>query len=458
MPARNLAWFAVVLLVAAVVYMAEKPQPAQQPTLPAEQPQADPFSALRQVRSLIAARHLGETGDSELLAGAIRGMLQAADPYSDYVGPGTPGEDATVGRRVGVGIEVDQRAGQFVILNRIDGTSAAQAGVLPGDILVYVDDVRADELAPGQVEQRIHGPSGSVLRLVVRRFDGAREQLLEFALQRGAFDLPTLRGFARKRGGRWDWNAGLSRDVGYVAISSFTGRTEVELAEVLRDLLREGIQRVILDLRFNIGGSLEAAAACANLLLERGVIFHRVDRRAGRTTFEARPTGSLPPFQLVLLVNGYTASAAEVFAGALQQNGRALVVGERTWGKGTVQSSFELESGLGRVKLTTAKLLLPDGSNLHRYPGAGQWGVSPDIEQPMSVEQVHRMLSARERADARALSGASTTKPIISPGRLDGPNLADVYELLAADVQLAAALQLLTIDARGGLPATQPAD
>jgi len=298
---------------------------------------------------------------------AVKGIVANLDPHSAFLDAREYQEmrATTTGRYFGVGIEVSAQGGRVVVVTPIEGSPAERAGVRAGDVVLAVDD---RPVTPDKLEEtigRMRGASGTSVRLAVGR-DGEPEPLL-FTLQRGEVHVHTVRAEP------------LPGDYGYVRITQFSDSTPGDLVKAMAGLMQHGPQAhpmrgMVLDLRGNPGGVLESAVSVADAFLERGVIV-RADGRTPEARFEmsATPGDALDGQPLVVLVDGGSASGSEIVAGALRDHGRATLMGERTFGKGSVQTVIPLRDGQA-LKLTTSRYFTPAGISIHER------GLEPDIQ------------------------------------------------------------------------------
>ena len=369
-------------------------------------------SLFAEVYERIKRDYVDEVDDHALMEKAIRGMVAALDPHSAYLDSQEFDEIrlSTMGSYPGVGIEVVAGGGMVKILRPIDGSPAQRAGLRAGDQIVRIDgtDIGAD--LAGAIA-RMRGASGSVVQLSVRR-DGSPE-LLEFALRREQVEVHSVLAESLEPG------------FGYVRITTFSETTAQDVARAISRLKRDnpgGIQGLLLDLRNNPGGVLEAGVAVADDFLSSGVIV-TADGRTPEARFrmDASHGDLINGAPLVVLVNAASASASEIVAGALKDHGRALLVGRRTYGKGSVQTVLPLSHG-GAVKLTTSRYFTPSGASIHGK------GIVPDVledgpgEPPaeLSADKSQGPLTERD-ADVRLALGvlkerARTTRavPVLS--------------------------------------------
>jgi len=318
--------------------------------------------AFTDVFNQIRQSYVNEVDDKTLLDAAIRGMLTELDPHSDYLPKADYQdlEDNSRGRYSGIGIDVQAEDGRVVVKAIINGSPADQAGINPGDIITSVDGkpIRGRRI-PDAIDE-LTGDPGTDLSLTVLT-PGEEER--EIQLKRKTLQIPTL-SFEL-----------LDDRYGYFRISFFHRETAVQLEKALDSIKADGIvmEGLIIDLRDNPGGVLQPAVTLADGFLDQGLIVStRGQNETMQLKFEAQAGQWLPGVPLIILVDRGSASASEVLAGALQDHGRALIVGERTFGKGSVQSVVPLRNG-GGIKLTTALYYTPSGRSIQAE------GIQPDV-------------------------------------------------------------------------------
>jgi carboxyl-terminal processing protease len=322
----------------------------------------DDLRTFTDVFNQVRRNYVEEVDDRTLLESAIRGMLLELDPHSSYL-PGDDYrqlEDNSEGRYVGIGVDVAAEGGQVVVKAVINGSPADEAGINPGDVITSIGgrDIRGRHL-PDAIDELMGAP-GTEVELVVRNPAG---EVRTVTVEREYLHIPVL-SFDLLEG---SW--------GYFKLSLFHRDSAVDLEQSLRSIKEDGIdlRGVVIDLRNNPGGVLQGAAELADGFLDEGLIVTTRGRNATmQLEFEARPGQWLPGVPVLILVDRGTASASEVFAGALQDHGRAVIVGERTFGKGSVQSVLPLRNG-GGIKLTTARYYTPSGRSIQAE------GIEPDV-------------------------------------------------------------------------------
>jgi carboxyl-terminal processing protease len=316
--------------------------------------------ALQRVRR----EYVNQIDDGELVENAIRGMLEGLDQHSRYLSRDEY-EDiriATTGNYTGIGLDVGVHDGRVVVETPIEDAPAARAGVRAGDVVLAIDDIPIDDSGLQSAIGRMRGEPGTEVRLSVSR--GPDEDVLDFALKRAPIHVNTVR------------SEYLADGFGYIRLSGFSDSTIAELNEAARTLIADSGQAlngIVLDLRDNPGGVLQAAIGVADIFLRDGLIV-RGNGRIRQAHFEeyARPGDLLEGVPLAVLINGGSASGSEIVAGALKDHGRARLIGERSYGKGSVQSVVPLGAG-SALKLTTAHYLTPSGATINER------GIEPDM-------------------------------------------------------------------------------
>lgn len=319
---------------------------------------------LAEVLERVRREYVESVDDRTLVESAIRGVIGELDSHSRYLDE-TEYEDiriSTTGTYSGVGLDVTLEDGRVTVVTPLDGAPAAQAGILPGDVVVAVDDVPVTEQNVESTVNRMRGRPGTGVRVAVER-NGAAEPL-EFALKRADIQIQTVRAQY------------LGDGFAYVRLTTFSEDTAGDLDLAARKLKREAggrLRGLVLDLRNNPGGVLDAAIEVADLFLDDGVIVRGSGRiRQARFEQAARPGDSLERVPLAVLVNAGSASASEIVAGAIKDHERGKLVGERTYGKGSVQTVMPLGGG-NAIKLTTSHYITPSGLSINGV------GIEPDV-------------------------------------------------------------------------------
>jgi carboxyl-terminal processing protease len=436
MPKRNL--IGALAIVAAAVATVLLTRNAAPPPSPSDPDQIRFRPVLRAYR-LLREQAYHRPDERALQQGAVRGMAESLDAFSGYV----PASRVAAfrarlnGRVLCVGLVVDVRRGEAEVIGSLPGSPAHRAGIVPGGRLVSVNGQPAAELGAEEIRQLLVGPTGEPVAVVLRDRGGRRRR---YELEPRRFPLETVTGWRRAPDGSWDHWLAADERIAFLRIREFAADTTARVRRALRTA--PGARGLVMDLRDNPGGGLEIGFSVANLFLRGGVILTKIDRRGRRQSFSAQPDGTLPGVPMVVLVNGQTASAAEIVAGALRLHGRAVLVGTRTRGKGLVQSLIPLPDDLGLVNLTTAEFLLGLDGRVARRPGAEAWGVDPHREVALTAAEE----SARRRFWLEAdvvppRSPLPASAPATAPAT--GPATRPAGSALSRDRQLAEVLALL---------------
>jgi len=362
------------------------------------------YNTIQDVRHVLVENYVEAPDEAAMQRAMIAAMIETLDdPYTQYVDPADTDEfnKQLRGTYAGIGAEVNFVDGYLVIISPMDDSPALRAGVMAGDVVLEIAGESTFEEKPANYRRKLNecvdkltGKLGTAVDLLVRHLDGSEETI---TVVRDRIVTRTVRGL-RRVGEEWSYCVDPTLGLDYIRITQFNEATVDELKAALDRLQAQGLNGLILDLRDNPGGGLPTAVAMADLFLESGAIVSVRPRVGEETTYSARPEGTLPTFPMVVLVNGTSASASEIVAGALQENGRARVLGTRTYGKASVQEVRTLPYNEGTLKFTTAHYYLPSGRNLNRMPESSvAWGVDPDpgFVIPVSDDDYIEMFRAR---------------------------------------------------------------
>ncbi|WP_114374403.1 S41 family peptidase [Elioraea thermophila] len=312
----------------------------------------------------IRAEYVEPVNDREVIEAAINGMLQSLDPHSGYMNPRTfrDMQVQTRGEFGGLGIEVTQENGFVKVISPIDDTPAARAGVKPGDLITHIDGRTVQGLTLNEAVERMRGPPRTEIRLTIRR-EGV-PQPIQMTIVRDVIRIQSVRSRL------------IDDDVGYIRITSFNEQTDQGLRRAVQQLRSQAgtrLRGLVLDLRNNPGGLLDQAVAVSDDFLEQGeIVSTRARRPEDAQRYNARPGDIAAGLPIVVLINGGSASASEIVAGALQDHRRAVVIGTRSFGKGSVQTVMPLP-GNGAIRLTTARYYTPSGRSIQAT------GIEPDV-------------------------------------------------------------------------------
>jgi carboxyl-terminal processing protease len=328
--------------------------------------------------------------DQELYDGALHGMVQVlnrrGDEHSMFVderGRDSFREDL-IQEFGGIGVRILQLGDppQLTIVGPPEpGSPAASSDIRSGDLLVAIDGEKTLGMDMEEVLTLMRGPVGSTVVLSVLHADA--DEPVDIDIVRDTITVESILGDYRDEDNRWQFHLLSDTRIGYMRITKFGDKTEEELTHRLAELTAEGVQALILDVRDNYGGALDAAVGISDLFLRAGlpIVTTRDRDEQVRERFVSTGRGGYLDLPLAVLINHNSASAAEILAACLQDYKRAVIVGKRTYGKGTVQRLLPIESGRSLLKLTTATYWRPSGDNIHRMPGdteADPWGVRPD--------------------------------------------------------------------------------
>ena len=316
-----------------------------------------------EVLEKINKEYVDEINQSESMDAAIDGLLQSLDPYSAYMSPEIFNEmqTETSGEFGGLGIEVNMESGVVKVISPIDDTPASRAGIKAGDYIIKIDDIQVQGKSLSEAVDLMRGPVGSSIILTVRRI--GQKKALTFEIVREIIQIKSVKADL------------LKNNVGYIRLTSFNENSGDQIREQIREFEKNGnINSYILDLRNNPGGLLSQAIRISDFFLDNGEIVSTKSRKASENRKWFAKKGDLIGGKtLVVLINYGSASASEIVAGALQDHKRAIILGENSYGKGSVQSIIPLKNK-GAIRLTVAKYYLPSGKSISEV------GVSPDIE------------------------------------------------------------------------------
>lgn len=351
------------------------------------------FKVLADTMDQVERNYVKDVSRRELMEAAIRGVLGKLDPYSNYIGPNelTRFKRAVENQFTGIGIQVDVRRGRLTVVSPIVGSPAYKVGLRAGDVISEIEGQTTEGINIDEAVRRLKGEAGSEVHIAVMH-PGANEPE-KVTVVREVIQMDSVRGDRRDDDDEWIYMLDRDKKLGYVRIVSFGRETARELRDALDQLKQQELRGLILDLRFNPGGLLTAAIEVADMFLTEGEIVSTSGRNSPKRTWSAHKMGTYEGFPMVVLVNHNSASASEIVAASLQDHHRAIIIGERTWGKGSVQNVIELEGGKSILKLTTASYLRPSGHNIHRDEHAkdsDEWGVKPDAGYEVALEQAER--------------------------------------------------------------------
>jgi carboxyl-terminal processing protease len=326
----------------------------------------------------------------DLIQGAMKGMLSNLDPHSEFLDTNkfVDLKKDTEGKFGGVGLVISSKGNWVTVMTPMEDTPGAKAGILPGDRIVKIDGKSAEKLTSTEAVRRLRGEPGTKVNITVLR--PSTSQSKDYTLTREVINVPTVRDMNGHREFPLDENK-----IGYIHILQFGEQTTADLDEALKKLKKEGMRALVLDLRGNPGGLLDQAVQAVEEFVPKGTLIVTTEGRGSTPKADYRAKGGekyghLP---MVVLVNGLSASASEIVSGALQDltakgQCRAIIVGEQTFGKGSVQSILPLQNGTA-LRLTTAKYYTPSHKVIHER------GITPDIIVPMSEDEEYDLMLKR---------------------------------------------------------------
>ncbi len=348
------------------------------------------FEEMAKVLEQVEDNYVVEPDADVLFEGAIKGMLRELDPYSAYI----PKEMYTIFRQDtqgsfgGLGITIAIQDEQLTVIAPLEGTPAAAAGILPGDRIVRIEGDSTEGVSLLEAVNRLRGEVGTDVTITIRHRGSLEET--DVTITRAPSEIPSVRGYQLlPNGGGWDYWVNREGKIGYIRLSAFQENTVAELDEAMKGLIADKVRGLVVDLRSNSGGLLGSAVAVSDRFLHDGVIVSIRGRTVGNKEETAHANDDYPNGMLVaVLVNRSSASGAEIVAGALQDHARATLIGEETFGKGSVQNIIPLRDDASAIKLTTAKYYTPSGRTFHRDPRTKKGGLVPDIKVPFTIEQL----------------------------------------------------------------------
>jgi len=318
-----------------------------------------------------------------LLEAAIKGMVQELDQYSSYISPQDLSRFNQVVEQefggIGIQVHIDEKNGRLSVMTPLPGTPAYKAGIRAGDIIDSIEGKSTKGFTLSQAIKILKGRAGEKVKMSV--IHKGTKKAIPLTVEREIIHVATVLGDTYKDDDSWDYMLDKKSKIGYIRLTHFSRHSAEELREAIEDLKKQDMKGLILDLRFNPGGLLSQATEISDMFIDSGKIVSTEGRNSRNRKWEATSDGTYLGFPMAILVNRYSASASEIVSACLQDHKRAVIIGERTWGKGSVQNVIELEEGDSALKLTTASYHRPSGKNIHRFPGAKDtdvWGVTPN--------------------------------------------------------------------------------
>ncbi|MCA9064135.1 MAG: S41 family peptidase [Planctomycetaceae bacterium] len=419
----------------------EPASPAEETSQPTIQDDYELMKLFVETFQRVESNYVREVDRRELMEAAIHGMLEHLDQYSSYIPPQDVRRFDQVFEQEfgGVGIQVNGSGGRLTVVSPLPGTPGFRAGIRSGDVIVEVDGKSTEGFSVNDAVKALQGPAGRPVKLGIRRTGEAEPLSIEVV--REVIQVPTVLGDHYNKENRWEYMLDADRGIGLIRVTHFSRHTVDELREAIQELSSRNLKGLVLDLRSNPGGLLEAAIDIADMFLDSGRIVSVKGRTVKEQSWEAEAGTECPQVPMAILVNRFSASASEVLSACLQDNNRAVVVGERTWGKGSVQNVIRMESGESALKLTTASYHRPSGINIHRFPDSkpeDDWGVKPSegFEVRMSAEDWDAWQGDREIQDVLLPEGSEVPERKFKDPQLEKA-LAYLDEQLTQPVEAA---------------------
>jgi carboxyl-terminal processing protease len=424
MPRRNLAWLLGISAVVLLGYTVSHSAPLREKDRDYEL-----VSLVVDVLNEVDHKYvkpLTPEAKRKLVEDMINGGLERLDAHSNFINS----KDykrfllTSRGKFGGVGIQLStdpQNGRQLVVHSPMVGTPAYEAGVLAGDVIVKIDGKSTENMRIADAVDLIQGEPGQ--KIVLSVVHEGSDEPVDLEMTRAEIHVPSVLGDLRKADNpkEWDFLVDKTNKIGYIRVLAFSENTAADLRSALTELQKEAARGLILDLRTNPGGLLRSAVEICRMFLTDGRIVSTSGRNHQEEIYDAKPDGSfLVPtkdYPVAILIDHLSASASEIVAAALQDHKRAVIVGERSYGKGSVQNLIEMEGRTSALKLTTASYHRPNGKNIHRFPDSkdsDDWGVKPDpgFDIPQKPkERLDYFLYRRERDIVHGKDGAPQPKP-----------------------------------------------
>ena len=392
------------------------------------------------ILSIVQQNYVDEINTTETLEGAIRGMLTSLDPHSSFLKPDDFKElqVETKGSFSGIGIEITIKDGVLTVVSPIEDTPAFKAGIKAGDKIIKIEGESTKDMSIFEAVKKLRGPKGSAVTISVHRKDW--EEIEEFTLVRDVIPIHSVRSRMLEPG------------YGYVRITNFQRNTAKDLQDSIDGLTKDGMLKgMVMDLRNNPGGLLDASVKVADIFLDEGIIVSTKGRLEDQNMeFSAHAGVPVYDFPLIILINGGTASASEIVAGALQDHKRAIVLGTQSFGKGSVQTIIPMADGAG-LRLTTARYYTPSGISIQATGITPDFLVSEKSANEESGEEQSPNKFVREKDLLHHLENGSGSEPKPKPPTIEESGLIfpevsideRVLETITDDNQLVTSLLVL---------------
>ncbi len=382
-----------------------------------------------------------EIPEEVVIAQFAEASFMSLDPYTTLVWPWQVKDfqKNMTQQFIGIGVEISKATGKLKVVSLLPDTPAYTSGLDADDEILAVNGESTEDMTIICAVSKITGQRGTKVTLTIRHAGSDKTE--DITIVRDRIVVPPLRGWQRAEDGKWRYMIDPANGIGYIRVTNFTETTVPDMEEILRQLEKEGLRSLIIDLRFNSGGYLVSAAGVVDMFVEEGMIVKSQPRFGFATRENAHKEGTHPNYPLVVLINGQSASASEIVAGALQDPKfkRATLVGTRTYGKGSVQVVTPYTGGDSQLKYTMAYYHLPSGQRvMNRYEmerqGRKDWGIKPDVEVELVLGEMRKMIEVQRANEVLAKADHDEAHPL---------KRHTLAETLEADKQLAVALLVL---------------
>jgi carboxyl-terminal processing protease len=326
--------------------------------------------------------------------------LAELDPFTNVIWPAEVKDfdKHTTGRFSGVGIQIAMENNKLKVVTPIPDSPAYRAGVVPGDLITTIEGESTDGITIDEAVRRITGPKGTKVTLGITHPWNQKTRQVE--LFRDTIVIQTVKGYKMDNDNNWEYFVDPASKIAYIRITSFTDDTPGDLTRALDTITKNGGKGLILDLRFNPGGTLKAAVETVDLFVDKGIIVSTRGRSVDPWQRSATPANTkFRDLPIIILINNYSASAAEIVSGALKDYHRAWIIGERSFGKGSVQNVISSSDDSYRLKITTAHYYLPSGKCIHKKPDSKEWGVDPNLKIELTPNELKDIIDLQRDAE-----------------------------------------------------------
>lgn len=380
---------------------------------------------------LIKENYVDDKSDEDLIYSGISGMVSSLDDFSQFLKPSAYErvKDDTEGEFGGIGVRIGRKDGWPVVVTPLPDTPAFKAKIYPGDRIIKIEGVSTENMSDDEVVDKLRGKPGTKVKITLAREPKKSDEEWQI------FDLELVRDVIRVEAINYKM---LKDDIGLIRILEFSGHAYEDFKKAMEELTKKGMKKLILDLRYNPGGLLSASIDIARLFIGKESLIVYTKGRSKNDYFEYRATkeAKYPTIPIVVLVNKYSASASEILAGALKDNKRAIVVGENTFGKASVQTLLPLSDG-SAIRITIAKYYTPSGAMIQKDPKTGKGGITPDVEVKLSREEEIRLYERMQeiyhpdKESSKIKEREPVRDPLIEKG-IEVLNMMDVIKRISS--------------------------